>query len=358
VTAEDLKLERLGGLEEVREEWTALAERSGSVFATWEWASSWYAHLGGERPLHLIGCRRADGSLLAILPFFLASPRPLRVLRAIGHGPGDELGPVCAPADRELVAAQVRPALDLIGSGWDVLVVDNLPRDPAWQGMGGTATVAEIPNPVLEIEGVGWDEYLAARSSKFRQQFRRDERRLNRDHSLAYRLAQDPERLDGDLDTLFALHEKRWGEQSSGVFAAQEAAMQREFAHAAFERDWLRLWLMELDGKPVAARLGFRFGGIEFAYQAGRDRSWDRYGIGFVLQCHAIREAMNESAREFRLLRGGEAYKDRFGGVDHGLVSLAIARGLKGRTSLAAGRMALRLPPGGRRWLSRLAGSG
>jgi CelD/BcsL family acetyltransferase involved in cellulose biosynthesis len=352
-----LALKPLAGLDAAREEWSPLAERSDSVFATWEWATAWWAHLGEERPLHLVACRRPDGELAAILPFYLASSRPLRVVRLIGQGPGDELGPVCAPADRGAVAPLVRPALDLLESGWDMLIADNLPRDPAWEGVGGVATVGEIPNPVLEIEGVEWDDYLAARSSKFRQQFRRDERRLMRDHAMAYRLADDPDRLDHDLDTLFALHNLRWGEESSGVFAAEQAAMQREFARIAFERGWLRLWFMELDGTPVAARLAFRFGGVESAYQAGRDRSWDRYGIGFVLQCHTIREAMNDGLREFRLLRGGEAYKDRFGGADHGLVSLAIARGPRGRTALAGGRLVLRLPPRSRRWLSRLAGS-
>lgn len=353
-----LRLETLPGLEAAREEWTALAPRADSVFATWEWASAWNAHLGDGRELHLVACREPDGTSVAILPFVLASTRPFRVVRTIGHGPGDELGPVCAPVDRGRVAALVRPALDTFDSGWDAMVADNLPSDPAWNEIGGVATVAEIPNPVLEIEGLDWDEYMAARGSKFRQQFRRNERRLSRDHGLSFRRTDEPEQLERDLDVLFDLHERRWGEKSSGVFEAAQAAMQRQFAREALEQGWLRLWVMELDGKPVAARLGFRFEGVESAYQAGRDRSWDKYGIGFVLQCHAIREAIGEDAREFRLLRGGEAYKDRFGGVDRGLVSVAIARGLQGRAALAAGRAALRLPPGARRWLSRLSGSG
>ena len=245
--SDELTLERLAGFDAAREEWAALAGRSDNVFATWEWAMAWWKHLGRDRPLHLVSCRRPNGDPVAILPFFLASDRPLRVMRLIGHGPGDELGPVCAPADRAAVAPLFRRALDLYPRAWDMLVADNLPADGAWTGIGRAAAINEMPDPVIETDGVGWEDYLASRSSKFRRQFRGDERRLQRDHGLSYRLAEDADRLDEDLDMLFALHEMRWGEESSGVFAAEQAAMQREFAHTAFARGWLRLWLMELE---------------------------------------------------------------------------------------------------------------
>jgi CelD/BcsL family acetyltransferase involved in cellulose biosynthesis len=352
----ELRVELHSDLDAMREEWSALAERADSVFASWEWASAWVRHLGEGRPLYLATCRDPADRLIAIVPLYLASRRPLRVVRLIGYGPGDELGPVCDPGDRGRVAPALRAALNLIRPRWDVFVADLLPSDLGWASLGAVRIDA-IPNPILEIGGMGWEEFFESRSAKFRQQVRRNTRRLEEGHGLQYRLGADLDRLDADLDALFSLHDARWREQSSGVFAGVEGAFQRDFARAALERGWLRLWFLELDGEPVAARLGFRFGGVEFGYQSGRDRAWDKYGVGFLLQAHAIREAMNDDLREYRLLRGGEQYKGRFANVDRELETVALARGAAGRTALAAGRAALALPPGQRAWLSRLAGS-
>lgn len=352
-----LRVELGSDIDSLRGEWTALAERSGSIFATWEWASLWSRHLGAGRPLYLATCRDRGGAVVAIVPLYLASRRPLRVIRLVGHGPGDELGPVCDPKDRGLVAPALRTALDLIRPRWHVFVGDLLPHDPAWEAIGARRIDA-IPSPALEIGGMSWEEFFESRSSKFRQQLRRSSRRLEADHSVVFRLAVDPDRLDADLDALFSLHDARWREQSSGVFAGAEGVFQREFAHIALERGWLRLWLLELDGKPAAARLGFRFGRVEFGYQAGRDPTWDKFGVGFFLQAHAVREAMNDGIDEFRFLRGGESYKGRFSNAGQELETVAAARGFAGRPALAAGRAVLSLPAQRRAWLTRLAGGG
>ncbi|HEY6549847.1 MAG TPA: GNAT family N-acetyltransferase [Solirubrobacterales bacterium] len=354
----DLQVELVSDLAALHEEWSALAERTGNVFATWEWASAWWRHLGGDRPLYLATFRDRGRRLVAILPLFLASRRPLRVVRLVGHGPGDELGPICDPADLDAVVPAIRSALDLIRPRWDVLIADNLPSDPAWATIRGATQLNEIPNPVFEIGGMSWDEFFESRSGKFRQQVRRNTRRLADDHDLAYRLAEDPSRLDADLDTLFTLHQARWREESSGVFAGAEGEMQREFAKSILGRGWLRLWLLELDGEPVAARLGFRFGDVECGYQSGRNRAWDKYGVGFLLQAHVVKEAMNDGMSEYRLLRGGEKYKDRLANANRSLETLAIARGVAGRGALAVGRAVLSLPPERRRWLSKVSGNG
>src|SRR5205823_5632991 len=148
-------------------------------------------------------------------------------------------------------------------------------------------------------------DLLAARSSNFRHQVRRRERAL-RARGLRYRQCDDRARLDRDLDLLFALHRRRWrGGESE--FTRREA-FHREFATLAFERGWLRLWLLELNNAPAAAWYGLRFGGVDCYYQAGRDPAWDRAAVGFVLLAHSIREATADGIREYRFGRGDEKY--------------------------------------------------
>ena len=122
-----------------------------------------------------------------------------------------------------------------------------------------------------------------------------------------------------------------------------QRSFHREFARCAFERGWLRLWFLEIDGDPVAAWYGFRFGEAESYYQSGRDPAWDRSSVGLVLLAHTIREAMGDGMREYRLLRGGESYKDRFATADPGLQTVARPRGVLGTVVLGGARFVRRL---------------
>ena len=81
---------------------------------------------------------------------------------------------------------------------------------------------------------------------------------------------------------------------------------------------------------------GFRFAGAESAYQAGRDPAFREQPVGFVLLAHAVREALAQGMGEFRLLRGGAAYKARFANDDPGLQTYGLARGAPAQALLSA----------------------
>jgi CelD/BcsL family acetyltransferase involved in cellulose biosynthesis len=134
-------------------------------------------------------------------------------------------------------------------------------------------------------------------------------------------------RVTDDLIAFRALHEARWGPDSR-AFAGRWQFHER-FAADARERGWLRVHLLELDDRPVAALYNLRFGGVECVYQAGRDPALA--GTGLVLHAHAIRAAQAQGLREYRFLRGGEAYKLRFADADRGVRTVACARGVRGR---------------------------
>ncbi len=325
---------------ELEAEWSELALRSRNVFGTPEWARAWWRHFGkGELLVH--GARAGDGRLIAVLPIHRWGRGPWRIVRFIGHGPGDRLGPVCDPADRAAAAHALRAAL--VAERSDLFVGEQLPADEGWAALLGARRLVSSGSPVLRFEGRSWDEYLASRSRNFREQIRRRERSLARDHDLVYRLADDPARLDADLDVLFELHGAHWG-PSASPFARQEA-FHREFALAAQSRGWLRLWLMEVDGNAVAAWYGFRFAGVECYYQAGRDPAWDRASVGFVLLAHSIRAALEDGAGEYWFLRGNESYKYRFATDDSGLETIALVGSATGRVALAAASRLRQLHP-------------
>lgn len=330
-----LELESLPALDMVRDEWSKLATASGNVFATWDWASIWWSHFGAGRRLELTACRGPDRRLVAILPLCSSLGRPLRMVRFLGHGPADALGPICAPADRIAAARALLRVLAQSQLHWDVFVGEQMPGHEGWSGLLGARVLSREGSPALGLEGRSWEEYLASRSANMRQQIVRRERKLVREHQLRYRLAGQPDRLDADLDTLFALHGARWSQRQS-AFAGAHQSFHRQFAARALEQGWLRLWFLEVDGRARAAWYGFRFGPVMSYYQAGRDPAWDDSSVGFVLLAHSIRSAFEEGATEYRFLRGAEPFKYRFADDDPGLETIGLARQPVAALTLAA----------------------
>jgi len=314
-------VERLGDL---RDQWTALACQGDSVFATWEFASIWWKHFGHGRQLRTAAVVGAEHEVIAIIPCYLWKRRPLRVVRFLGNGAGDILGPICRPDHRPHIAETVRRVLDRPLWDWDVFVAENLPGGEPWAGRLHGRALRREGNPVVRLHG-DFDDYLRRRSANFRQQVRARDRRLRNRHAVHFRLADDADRLDDDLDTLFRLHRRRFGSRSALTDA--HMAFHREFARVALEHGWLRLWILELDRRPVAAFHGFRYGGVEGFYQSGREPGFDRESLGTVMLTHAIRSAADEGVRTFALLRGHERYKYRFATEDHGLDTVCATRG-------------------------------
>jgi CelD/BcsL family acetyltransferase involved in cellulose biosynthesis len=327
------RVERVERLERLREEWNGLARAGGGIFATWEWADAWWRHYGRGRELLVSACRAEDASLVAVLPLYAWRSRWPRVLRFIGHGPGDELGPVHRPGEHVRGAQALRAALRELD--WDVFLGEQLPGDEGWDELLEARRWRREASPVLRVPEGRWEAFLAGRSANFRQQLTRRLRRLE-DVGARFRLAEAAS-LDRDLDALFALHRARWGGRPTD-FA--DTPFHREVARRALAQGWLRLWLLELDGRPVAAWHGFHVGTVTSYYQAGRDPAYERLSLGFVLLAHSLRAAIDEGATEYRFGRGAEEFKYRFTPHDPGLDTVLLARGASGRGAVAAARAA------------------
>ncbi len=334
-------VELVDRLDPLRDDWTRLAAAAGNVFATWEWNELWWRHYGGERRLRVAVVRGPDDEADAIVPLFAWSRRPLRILRLIGHGHGDFLGPICGRDQPETARDALR--LALAAEAHDVFVGDWVAGDRDWAGVLGGRVVRTTGYPILYLGGGSWDEFLAEQSRRFRKTLRSSRNRLERDHEVTYRYA-DAATLERDLDTAFRLHRARFGEHRGCLFCGDHEAFQREFAAIALERGWLRLLLLEADGVPVCCEYGFFFEDAYFAYQGGRDLAWEPMSVGFLLEVESIRRTCEEGASAYRFLGGDEEYKYRYTTEDPRLETVLAPATGRGRVGAAALAAAWRLP--------------
>ena len=345
--------EPLASLDEARDEWDALAHAAGNPFGTHAFAAAWWRVYGGRRELALRRVLAPDGRTAAVLPLYRADRGAARMLRFLGHGAADEAGPLCAPADRPLAAAALRAEARALGPR-GLLLAERLAGDSGLATALGGDLLRTESSPVLAIGGQSWEDWLAGKSSNFRGQVRRMERRLARDHDLRFRLTEDAATLPADLDTLFRLHDLRWAEEGgTAAFDEDRRAFHRDFAARALERGWLRLWTADVDGEPAAAWYGLRHAGRDWYYQAGRDPRWDGYKIGFVLLVHTIRDAFESGAASYHFGLGDEEYKGRFATDDPALETVTVGGSPAAKLAAVAFRAARRLPAGPRGVLAR-----
>ena len=98
-------------------------------------------------------------------------------------------------------------------------------------------------------------------------------------------------------------------------------------APAMAEEGLIRLYELELDGKPVASILCFDLAGQLFLYNSGYDPQYASQSVGLLSKALCLRDAIDSGHRCFDMLRGDEPYKYHLGGKDQTIYRCVIRRG-------------------------------
>jgi CelD/BcsL family acetyltransferase involved in cellulose biosynthesis len=336
----------LAGIDEIEDEWRALAELRGNAFVTPEWFRSWEGERPDSTPL-VAAARREDGSLAGVMPLVLDATKRPRAIRFGGANFGDRFVPAAREADEEAVVAAAMTALQEEGMDRYMLLLDHVDQErPWWQQMQRASRVqrAEIEQQqwdvaYIDFDGLdGWEGYLASRSRNFRSQIRRRERALRNDHQVEVRSATEATLRD-DLAQLFDLHDRRWQgrDQSSSLQTSGAKPALSRFAELALGQGWLRLRLLQVDGEPVAGFLGWRLGETYSFYQSGFDPDWAEKSVGVVMMATTVRSALEEGAGEFDMLLGDEPYKQRFTNASRPVHTVILPKSISPTRLLVAG---------------------
>src|SRR5262245_88594 len=337
------KITDVVGFHALRAEWTELLETSPSdcIFLTWEWLSTWWKHLGGGRRLDLLAIRK-DDELIGLAPL-MASPMrpgrsiPCRVRQFLGGGSvGSDYLDVIVKAGMEqealgaLAAELARDGVmvDLAQLNRRSAVASSLAERLERQGWHVSDQPGEVC-PFIELAGHTWPSFLQSLGGRHRYNVKHRLDRLVNRRAMRWELVESEDRRREALATLVFLHRKRWSERggSTALDAANLVAFHEEFSRLALERGWLRLFVMHLEGNPVAALYGFRYRGTFCFYQTGFDPAHAREGVGQATVGLTIQHAIEEGCTEYDMLHGDEPYKFDWAGKVRELVRLQLYPG-------------------------------
>ncbi|MDO9318371.1 MAG: GNAT family N-acetyltransferase [Gammaproteobacteria bacterium] len=309
----------------LKAEWNELLVNSccNTLFLTWEWQYTWWQNLAEGRSLFILAVRAGE-QLIALAPMTLRPADysrmvPFRVLEMLGAGSvgSDYLSIIVRNGDEARALTDI--SAQLIARKF-VLEMHNTERGSSImtalaQRMqdGGCRTTYHAQNfsPYIDLSSYTWSSYIERGDTSNGARYRKRIRKLNRTFSVSMERTTTEQNRSSDLETMIDLHLKRWdGRGGTNAFATRGLRNFHEaFSNIALQNNWLRLFLLRLDGVPAAAVYGFYYLGVFYYYQAGFDPQFNQYSLGNLAIGLTIEQALAEGAREYDLLHGDEDYK-------------------------------------------------
>lgn len=324
----------------LQEDWAELLADSASngPFLTWEWLHTWWTHLAGRRELFVLTVR-SSGRLVAIAPLtrrrrWAAGVVPVGVLEMLGSDRlcSDYLDVILrrgweAAAIDALTGylAQDPVRLEIANIDRTCAVAPALARALGDRGWRLTERDVDIC-PFIDLAGQTWESYLGTLDAKERSDFGRRLRNLNKQFSVGFEEARSQAQRREFFSIFVALHNRRRRERggSDAFHTADLVAFHDELTRLMCERGWLRMFLLSLDGRPVAALYGFRHDRTFYFLNTGFDPEYARHAVGLITVGLTIQSAIAEGVDAYDFLRGAEPYKFRWAREVRRLTTLTI----------------------------------
>ena len=323
-----------------QDQWNHLLQESAShvPFLTFEYQQAWWQTRGGgewpaDSQLVIITAFEGD-QLVGVAPLFQANnilgDPALMFVGAIEVS--DFLDFIVKP---EHLSEFITGFMDyLLGEGlphWELLDLYNLLEEsPTLKALETEASqrgwdhqqIHLQPAPFIPLPG-DYEAYLASLDKKQRHEIRRKWR--NVETSLAeakFYFVEDPDQLEAETQAFIEMMTQDPNKRDFLTEAMQQHL--HNTVQVAFKSGWLQLAFFTLDGIKAAGYLSFTFQERIWCYNSGWDWEYRDYSPGWVLLAHLLEWANENSIKEFDFMRGDEAYKYKFGGIDRHIYRVTL----------------------------------
>jgi CelD/BcsL family acetyltransferase involved in cellulose biosynthesis len=302
---------------ELHDDWELLQRNSriAPIFSSPGWSKVWWEQLGSGVKSY-VGVVRQENRAIGIAPLlqkgdtasFIGSSDVCDYLDFVVE-PGSEdiffqklLDNLRLDGIRKLELAPLRPESTVRTS------LINMALKYKWQ-------VSCSPEDVtVELNlPASWEEYLQLLSGKQRHELNRKLRRLNEEGDLNHRTGTDAKQPDIDI-FLRLFRDSR--QDKAAFLTPQMESFFQSIARAMAEQKLLRLNILELGKKPVAATMCFDYRDTVYLYNSGYEPDYSWLSVGVISKALCIKDSIERHKKRFDFLKGAEAYKYHLGGQE------------------------------------------
>lgn len=325
-----LEINTVEKLDEYRQVWRTLLEQTAwaNFFQSLDWLEIYWRHYGEGQTLRVLMVSSA-GRPVGILPLVVLTEHStigrLRVLTYPLHNWGSYYGPI-GPNPRETLIAGLRYILasrrdwDMIELRWSGFAGSDQEQTGSAMRTVGLQAYKTIWDRTAVIDlPESWDAYWASRTSKWRNNVTRSERRLTRSGDVCYLRYRPRGVAHGESDPRWDLYgacedlaRRSWqGASTTGTTLSHESIRPflREVHAAAVRAGAVDLNLLLLDGQPLAFAYNYQCCGSVYGLRAGFDRQVSQEGPGTALITRVIRDSIQRGDRFYDLGIGSLAIK-------------------------------------------------
>ena len=158
-----------------------------------------------------------------------------------------------------------------------------------------------------------WDAFLNMLAAKERHEIRRKFRRLEETGNCSSRMVYGPDSAREAMDAFLELFIQNRPDKAS-FMDDRMALFFRSLGEALAQAGILKLFFLDLNGRPAAAAMCFDYNGTMYLYNNGYDSAYSHLSIGVLSKVLSIRASINLQRKTYDFLKGNEDYKYRLGG--------------------------------------------
>ncbi len=310
ITAEILQASQ--GVEALRGPWDELFRDKGrEPSLSWSWSQAIMRnHLAHDRDWFTMILRR-DRKPAAIVPMSATRMRAFGlefVLIQPIQERNNTHSDLLMGSDPELVEAWLDELMRL-PLRWDVLALSRMLEDST---LLGTLEVAlarrgqphhvrlEQPSYYLPLPAT-FDDYLSARSGKFRSYLRRAGKRLDATGVVSFEVVDSGADLGARFEEMLAIERGSWKHQHGTAISAvaHQTGFYRDLCAGAREAGMLHLSFLRVDGVAVAYNLGVIVGGCYYYLKTSYLDAWREHGVATIGRARLIGHLIERGCRAF-----------------------------------------------------------
>jgi len=163
--------------------------------------------------------------------------------------------------------------------------------------------------------------YLALLSSKQRHEILRKHRRLNEEGDISFRVKN---RASEDDIALFLRFFRESREDNKRFLTPSIELFMRDIINLSQAAGMLRLGILSLNNRPIAATLCFEYRRGTYLYNSGYSPDYRGLSAGLLSKYYSILDSIEKGNLHYDFLKGAEKYKFHLGGAGTGLFRCII----------------------------------
>lgn len=315
-----IEISDINRLEDYHLAWNSLlsATPGANFFQTIDWLECYWRHYGDEQELRVLMVYNGDKPV-GIVPLTVIREQTrvgkVRVLTYPLHDWGWFFGPIGPNPAATLTAAM--HYLSGQTRDWDLLDLRWVDNDRADHGRtqrameaAGFAAREGVWNETAVVDMSGsWDEFLASKTTKFRNNLRRYEKRVNQLGEVKFERYRPLGAAHGDDDPRWDFYDaceqvaaQSWqSDATDGTTISDESVRTffRESYALAVKNGMADLCLLSAGGRPIALGYNYVHDGYAMGIRFGYDKEFSKAGVGNVMYTNMLRDGFERGDRAF-----------------------------------------------------------